>query len=83
MSALSSSSPDHAALFIVGSEQREINRNFLFEAYWLKMPDFLEVVSNSWNRPIGSTNPFAKFHLKLCCLARDIRRWSKTNIGDF
>lgn len=82
MSALSSSCSDHAPLFVVGCEQRELSRSFRFESYWLKMPDFLEVTANSWNRPIRATNPFAIFHLKLCRLARDLRRWSKTNIGD-
>lgn len=81
MSALSSSCSDHAPLFVVGCEQRELNRSFRFESYRLKMPDFLEVTANSWNRPIRA-NPFAIFHLKLCRLARDLRRWSKTNIGD-
>lgn len=82
MSGLSSSCSDHAPLFIVDREQREINMNFRFEAFWLKLPDFMETVAESWNRPIRSINPFAKLHLKLCRLARDLRRWSKSHIGD-
>ena len=81
MAALSSSSSDHAPLFLVGCEQRELNTSFHFEAYWLKFPEFLEVASESWNRPIRGSNPFAKINLKLKRLARDLKRWSKSQIG--
>nr|ABB47228.1 retrotransposon protein, putative, LINE subclass [Oryza sativa Japonica Group] len=47
-----------------------------------KLPDFMEVTAQSWNRPIGATNPLAKFHLKLCRLGRDLKRWSRTHVGD-
>lgn len=82
ISALSSSSSDHAPLFIVGCEPREVKKSFRFESFWLKLPDFMEVTAQSWNRPIGATNPLAKFHLKLCRLGRDLKRWSRTHVGD-
>lgn len=82
MSALSSSSSDHAPLFIVGAEERESYKGFRFESFCLRILGFLELVNDSWNRPLGSTNPFAKLHLKLCRLARDLKRWSKFHVGD-
>lgn len=41
----------------------------------------MEVASESWNRPIRGSNPFAKLNLKLKRLARDLKRWSKSQIG--
>lgn len=82
MSALSSSCSDHAPLFITGCMERERNNSFRFESYWLKLPDFRQVTAESWNRPLQTTNPFAQLHLKLKRLARDLRRWKSTRIGD-
>lgn len=45
-------------------------------------PVFLEVVQSSWQKPILATNNLAIFCLKLHRLARDLRRWSRYQIGD-
>lgn len=82
MSALSTSCSDHAPLFITGCVEREQNNSFRFESYWLKFPDFLQITEDSWNRPIQTSNPFVRLHLKLKRLARDLRRWKATKIGD-
>lgn len=82
MYALSSSCSDHAPLFITGCVEREQNNSFRFESFWLKFPNFLQITEESWNRPLQTTNPFARINLKLRRLARDLRRWKSTKIGD-
>lgn len=79
---LSSSTSDHAALFLIGNEWKDKAPSFRFEAFWFKIPGFLEIVQDSWLRPILATNPFAILHIKLKRLARDLKRWSQQNDGD-
>uniref|UniRef100_A0A0E0DYK4 Uncharacterized protein n=1 Tax=Oryza meridionalis TaxID=40149 RepID=A0A0E0DYK4_9ORYZ len=43
---------------------------------------FLEVVQESWHRSIFAINPIAVFSIKLCRLARDLKRWNKRQVGD-
>lgn len=79
---LSSTCSDHAPLFLVGKEKRSKPPQFRFEAFWLKIPGFLEVVQESWHRSIFATNPLAVFRIKLCRLACDLKRWNKSQVGD-
>lgn len=79
---LSSAYSDHAPIFLVGNEKRDNFPNFRFESYWLQLPGFLEVVQSSWQKPFLATNNLAIFCLKLHRLARDLRRWSRYQIGD-
>nr|AAX95130.1 retrotransposon protein, putative, unclassified [Oryza sativa Japonica Group]ABG22397.1 retrotransposon protein, putative, unclassified [Oryza sativa Japonica Group] len=79
---LSSACSDHAPLFLVGNEQRSKFPSFRFESFWLKIPGFLEAVQDSWQRPILATNCLAIFRIKLRCLARDLKRWSRSQVGD-
>jgi exonuclease III len=82
MHPLSSACSDHTPLFLLGNEKRSKSSNFIFESYWLEVPGFLEVVQHSWQKPILSSNRLAIFRLKLRRLARDLKRWSRCNVGD-
>lgn len=79
---LSSSSSDHAPLFLLGCDPPQRSVSFRFESYWLEIPGFLDVVKNSWERHLLASNPFSVLRLKLCRLARDLKRWSKSQVGD-
>lgn len=79
---LSSACSDHSLLLLVGNEKSAKFPKFRFETFWLKIPRFLEIVQDSWNRPILATNSLAVFRLKLRRLARDLKRWSRSNVGD-
>lgn len=79
---LSSACSDHAPLLLVGNEKRTKFPNFRFESLWLKIPRFLGIVQDSWQRPILATNSLANFRLKLRRLAHDIKRWSRNQVGD-
>lgn len=79
---LSSACSDHAPIFLVGNEQRKNFPNFRFESFWLRIPGFLEEVQSSWQKPILATNSLVILRLKLRRLARDLRRWSRSQVGD-
>jgi hypothetical protein len=79
---LSSACSDHAPLFLVGNEKMNRFPSFRFEAFWLKIPGFLDIVTDSWTKPILSTNRLAIIRLKLRRLAQDLKRWSRNHVGD-
>jgi hypothetical protein len=35
---------------------KKIYRGFRFEAYWLHLPDLKEVVTQSWSKPVDTSN---------------------------
>jgi hypothetical protein len=55
-------------------------RGFLFEAYWLKMSGFQEVVQQAWSRPIQATDSIRRLHIKLARTVRALKNWEKNNI---
>lgn len=79
---LSSACSNHAPLFLVGNESRAKPPQFCFEAFWLQILGFLDVVQDSWQRQILASNPLAIFRLKLCILAHDLKRWSRSQVSD-
>lgn len=66
----------------MGSDPPQRNVSFRFESYWLEIPGFMDVVKNSWERQLLASNPFSVMRLKLHHLARDLKRWSKLQVGD-
>jgi hypothetical protein len=48
-------------------------RGFLFEAYWLKMSGFQEVVQQAWSRPIQATDSIRRLHIKLARTVRALK----------
>lgn len=79
---LSFACSDHAPLLLVGNEKRSKFPNFRFESFWLKIPGFFDVVQESWQKPLLATNSLSIFRLKLKRLARDLKRWSRFQVGD-
>lgn len=79
---LSSACSYHAPLLLVGNEKWSKFPSFRFESFWLKIPGFLEAVQDSWQRPILATNCLAIFRIKLRRLTRDLKGWSRSQVGD-
>jgi hypothetical protein len=46
------------------------------------MDGFQELVQDIWNKPVASTQPLKRLHVKLSRVAKGIRRWRKEKIGD-
>jgi hypothetical protein len=48
---------------------------FLFEAFWIDQPDFLEIVEASWEKEVSATNSATKIAAKFKNLRRVLRNW--------
>jgi hypothetical protein len=55
-------------------------KGFRFEACWLHIPEFREVVAQSWDLSVPSANKARVLHIKLARLAKSLKRWNKQRI---
>ncbi|XP_066347775.1 uncharacterized protein [Miscanthus floridulus] len=46
------------------------------------MDGFQELVQDIWNKPVASTQPLKRLHVKLSWVAKTIKRWRKEKVGD-
>jgi hypothetical protein len=77
LQALSTSVSDHCPMLISCTPFARKYCNFRFEASWLHMPSFHELVQNSWAQPVTTANKAMILHIKLVRLAKSLRRWHK------
>jgi hypothetical protein len=57
-------------------------KGFKFESYWLAMPGFWEVVSQTWENPLHATDPVRRLHIKLSRTTKALKKWEKSCIGN-
>ncbi|WVZ54663.1 hypothetical protein U9M48_005428, partial [Paspalum notatum var. saurae] len=77
LQALSSSASDHCPFLLTCRPLFKRFKGFRFEAFWLEVDGFLEVVQNSWLASVSSTNPTRILHIKLARLGKALKRWNK------
>ncbi|CAN6230203.1 unnamed protein product [Urochloa humidicola] len=70
---------DHCPI-LISSMPQQTGYRFRFESYWAKLPNFLDVVKESWEKPVHSTDRLRVLHIKLSRLAKTLKRWSKNQI---
>lgn len=80
LQALSSSMSDHSPLLLSYLPRRQKQKAFRFETFWTRLPNFLEVVQQSWGRGVHSGNKIRVLHIKLSRLAKALIRWSKQHV---
>lgn len=51
---------------------------FRFESFWTEHPGFLEVVQNSWRKPVKSTSSATSISAKLKRLRYALKKWSRS-----
>lgn len=73
---------DHTPLLLQGEMQHHQTSWFRFENFCTKMEGFQELVQEVWNKPVASTQPLKRLHIKLSRVAKGIKRWRKEKIGD-
>jgi hypothetical protein len=73
---------DHTPLLLQGELQHFQNSCFRFENFCTRMEGFQELVQDTWNKPVASTQPLKRLHIKLSRVAKAIKRWRKQKIGD-
>jgi hypothetical protein len=73
---------DHTPLLLQGQLEHRHNRTFRFENFWVKVDGFKDLVEQVWNKPVHSSLPIKRLHIKLARLAKGLKRWRKERIGD-
>jgi hypothetical protein len=79
--ALASLSSDHSALFLHGDVNLNFYRGFRFESFWAHMPGFLDVVKDSWIRPVSTQDSILRLHTKMLRTAKALRNWRRKSLG--
>jgi hypothetical protein len=74
LQALSTSVLDHCPLLITCTPFSRKYRGFRFEASWVNLQGFKEVVQQSCNQPVATNNKPRVLHIKLARLAKSLRR---------
>jgi len=77
LQALSSSVSNHYPFLLTCRPLLKRFKGFRFEAFWLEVEGFLEVVQNSWQALVSSRNPTRILHIKLARLGKALKRWNK------
>jgi hypothetical protein len=77
LQALASLGSDHCPLFLQGDVAFDFYRGFRFEAYWTRMPGFVETVQETWNRPVQTQDALLRIHVKLKRTAKALRNWRR------
>ncbi|XP_072150088.1 uncharacterized protein [Setaria viridis] len=78
---LSSGISDHCPLLLSTNAATNAKRRFHFEAWWLKLPGYIDVVSSAWTCPSTISDPFTQLDVKLKNTARALQSWSHRNVG--
>jgi hypothetical protein len=80
LQALSSKVSDHCPLLIAKPTTVNKYRRFHLEAFWPKLPGFLEVVQIAWSKEVLVVNPFLRLHIQQTSKA--LRQWARRLIGN-
>jgi hypothetical protein len=80
--AWASTISDHCPLMLQGDTSAHRFKGFKFEAYWLKLPGFQEVVKEAWEKPIQAMDSIRRLHIKLSRSAKALKKWEKSNVGN-
>ena len=66
---------DHGQIITHWGDDFQPTRSFAFEEWWLQEPDFLSVITNSWNKTVDEHWAALRVQNKLSRLAKDIKAW--------
>jgi exonuclease III len=83
LQALSSSNSDHCPLLLTCGEFKPVSRRFRFETFWTKLNGFMEVVKESWERSVDSTDPFCILYVKMARLSKILSKWGQKKMSNF
>jgi hypothetical protein len=68
---------DHCLMILTCSPFQKKYRGFRFESCWLLSTDFKDIVKQSWETLVSTTNKVRTLHIKLARLAKDLKKWHK------
>jgi hypothetical protein len=81
LTPLSSDCSDHCPLLLAVQATEGGKRRFRFEAFWVNIPGFSDVLAAAWAIPLPGADPFRVVDQKLRLVAQELKRWSSEKIG--
>lgn len=82
LQALSSSASDHCPLLLACEAMVHRSRRFKFEAFWLHLEGFEEVVRSAWDVAPAGSNALSSLHFKLRATATALKSWGEHRISE-
>jgi hypothetical protein len=79
---LSSDCSDHAPLLLVLNSEPWVRPRFRFNNYWTKMDEFHDAVQTAWAANVAASDPCRVLDQKLRAVARALRAWRTTKVGN-
>jgi hypothetical protein len=79
LQAWASTISDHCPLILQGETEKLKFRGFRFEAYWLGLPGFKDVVKQAWDKPLQATDAIRRLHIKLARTAKALKNFFLEN----
>jgi hypothetical protein len=73
---------DHCPMVLTCNPFHIRYRGFRFESFWLQMPEFRDLVAESWAKLVSTANKARTLHIKLARLAKILKHWHKQNMVD-
>jgi hypothetical protein len=79
--ALASSLSDYSPILCTSLTKFPLPNTFRFENFWLKLPDFIDLVRQTWAlQPTAQTT--TELHIKLIKMRQVIRVWKRERVGN-
>jgi hypothetical protein len=82
LQALGTLVSDHCPMLLSCQPFHRRYKGFRFEASWLHMLGFKQIVQESWAHQVQSSNKMRALHIKLARLGKNLRAWSKKKIKE-
>lgn len=72
----------HCPILMSTNVNFRTHRRFHFEAFWPKLPGFMEVVHTAWSAEFLAKDPFVVLDMKFCAVTKVLASWSSRSIGN-
>lgn len=79
--ALGTDASDHSPLLLQTNLTQTSKARFHFELFWPNFDDYIDVVTQAWQRPVAHMDPISRLDTMLRSLARELQSWAATQIG--
>jgi hypothetical protein len=73
---------DHCPLLLGLCDINKRKGRFHFQAFWVKLEDFQDVVANAWSSIPAGQCPLVSLSKKLQATTKALQRWSDNKVGD-
>jgi hypothetical protein len=73
---------DHCPMVLTCNPFHRRYIGFRFESFWLQIPEFKDIVAESWVKLASTANKACTLYIKLARLAKVLKRWHKQKMVD-